>query len=84
MQICLDGVTILADFLALVMLNLGKEYFAYNTSTPTSPPSQAPTAQPILLLLLACKSLYDTKNSCLGSQTRLMVIRVEDNEPSFC
>jgi hypothetical protein len=32
-----------------------------------------------LLLLLACKSLYDTKNSCLGSQTRLMVIRVEDN-----
>jgi hypothetical protein len=57
---------------------LGKEYFAYNI-TPTSPPSQAPT-----LLLLACKSLYDTKNSCLGSQTRLMVIRVEDNEPSFC
>jgi hypothetical protein len=36
------------------------------------------------LLLLACKSSYDTKNSCLGSQTRLMVVRVEDNEPSFC
>jgi hypothetical protein len=47
--------------------------------TPTAPP---PTTQP--MLLLACKSLYDTKNSCLGSQTRLMVIRVEDNEPSFC
>ncbi len=78
LQICLDGMTILTDFLALVMMYLGKEYFAYNI-TPTSPPSQAPT-----LLLLACKSLYDTKNSCLGSQTRLMVIRVEDNEPSFC
>jgi hypothetical protein len=48
-------------------------------STPTPPHTSL-----MLLLLLACKSLYDTKNSCLGSQTRLMVIRVEDNEPSFC
>ncbi len=80
LQICQDGMTVL-PFLALLMY-LGKEYFAYNTSTPPSP--QTPTSQPILLSLLACKSLYDTKNSCLGSQTRLMVIRVEDNEPSFC
>jgi hypothetical protein len=61
----------------LASLNyLGKEYFAYNASLTT--------AQWRGLLLLACKSLYDTKNSCLGSQTRLMVIRVEDNESSFC
>ncbi len=80
LQICQDGMTLM-PFLALLMY-LGKEYFAYNMSTPPSP--QTPTSQPILLLLLACKSLYDTKNSCLGSQTRLMVIRVEDNEPSFC
>ncbi len=69
-------------FLASVnsfMMYLGKEYFAYNMSTPTPPHTSL-----MLLLLLACKSLYDTKNSCLGSQTRLMVIRVEDNEPSFC
>ncbi len=65
-------------FLDLLMY-LGKEYFAYNTATPF----QTPASQ-LILLLLACKSLYDTKNSCLGSQTRLMVIRVEDNEPSFC
>jgi len=82
LQICLDGIAMWI-ILALLMY-LGKEYFAYTMSTPTAPPSQAPTCQPILLLLLACKSLYDTKISCLGSQTRLMVIRVEDNEPSFC
>jgi hypothetical protein len=51
-------------------------------STPTTSPPQTPSQ--ILLLLLTCKSLYDTKNSCLGPQTGLMVIRVEDNEPSFC
>jgi len=79
LQICEDGMTLVLPFLAF-----GKEYFAYNMSTPTTPPPQTPAAQTIMLLLLACKSLYDTKNSCLGSQTRLMVIGVEDNEPSFC
>ncbi len=83
LQICQDG--ILQDRMAIpghaLLMYLGKEYFAYNMLTPTAPP---PTTQPMLLLLLACKSLYDTKNSCLGSQTRLMVIRVEDNEPCFC
>ncbi len=81
LQICQDGMTLM-PFLDLLMY-LGKEYFAYNTSTPTATPFQTPASQ-LILLLLACKSLYDTKNSCLGSQTRLMVIRVEDNEPSFC
>jgi hypothetical protein len=86
LKICQDGNwqdrMNLLTFLALVnsfMMYLGKEYFAYNMSTPTPPHTSL-----MLLLLLACKSLYDTKNSCLGSQTRLMVIRVEDNEPSFC
>ncbi len=84
LQICQDGMTVMAflmAFLALLMY-LGKEYFAYTMSTPTTSPPQTPSQ--ILLLLLTCKSLYDTKNSCLGPQTGLMVIRVEDNEPSFC
>ncbi len=63
LQICQDGMTLM-PFLALLMY-LGKEYFAYNTSTPTATPFQTLASQQILLLL-ACKSLYDTKNSCLG------------------
>jgi len=85
LQICQDGlqdrITII-PFLA-ILKHLGKEYFAYDMLSPTWPPPQTPTSHRVLLLL-ACKSLYNTKNSCLGSQTRLMVIRVEDNEPSFC
>ncbi len=54
LQICQDGMAVL-PFLALLMY-LGKEYFTYNTSTPPSP--QTPTSQPILLLLLACKSIW--------------------------